>query len=162
MSDTPPEMRNWRARLVTRAVHSYFAYARGMTMGVRAACFDVEGRIFLVRHSYVPGWLMPGGGIERNETAGQALIKELREEGNLVFGDPPELMHVFHNPRTSRRDHVLFYRCRNVVQTAPKKRDYEILEGGFFPLDALPEGTTSATLRRLDELSGKVPFDDIW
>lgn len=162
MSHTPPEMRNWRARLVTRAVHTYFAYVRGMTMGVRAACFDMEGRIFLIRHTYVPGWMMPGGGIERNETAGQALIKEIREEGNLTLGDPPELMHVFHNRNTSRRDHVLFYRCRNVVQTAPKQRDREILESGFFRLDALPESTTSATLRRLDELFGKAPFSDIW
>lgn len=162
MGDTPPEMRNWKARLVTRAVHSYFAYARGMTMGVRAACFDAEGRIFLVRHTYVPGWLMPGGGIERDETAGEALIKELREEGNLALGDPPELVHVFHNPRTSRRDHVLFYRCRNVVQTAPKIPDREILECGFFPLDNLPAETTSATLRRLAELSGKAPFADVW
>ena len=162
MDDNISPVRGPFVNLVKRVLHGYFALSRGMTMGVRAACFDEAGRVFLVRHSYVPGWLMPGGGIERNETAAQALIKELREEGNLVPGDPPELMHVFHNPRTSRRDHVLFYRCRNVVQTAPKRRDYEILEGGFFPLDALPEGTTSATLRRLDELSGKVPFDDIW
>jgi ADP-ribose pyrophosphatase YjhB (NUDIX family) len=162
MGDTPPEMRNWRARLVTGVVHRYFAYTRGMTMGVRAACFDAQGRIFLVRHTYVPGWLMPGGGIERDETAGEALIKELREEGNLVLGDPPELMHVFHNPRTSRRDHVLFYRCRNVMQTAPRTPDREIAEAGFFPLDDLPTGTTSATLRRLDELSSKTAFSDIW
>ena len=59
-------MCNLRARLVTRVVHSWFALARGMTLGVRAAAFDEGGRVFLVRHSYVPGWHMPGGGVERD------------------------------------------------------------------------------------------------
>lgn len=131
-----------------------------MTMGVRAACFDDEGRIFLVRHSYVPGWHMPGGGIERGETALAALEKELSEEGNLVLQRAPELVAVYFNRRTSDRDHVLFYRCE-VRQTAPKKADREILEAGFFPLDALPEETTGATRRRLAELAGSPP-DPFW
>lgn len=162
MSGAPPEMRSWRARLITRVVHSYFAFARGMTMGVRAACFDAEGRVFLVRHSYVPGWHMPGGGLERHETAFQALVKELREEGNLEMSGPPELFHVYFNRQTSKRDHVIFYRCRNVRQVSPKKPDMEIAESGFFPLDALPAETTPATRRRLAELSGSAPPADFW
>src|SRR5690606_26673133 len=59
------------ARLALRLAHVCFAWTRGMTMGVRAACFDEVGRIFLVRHSYVLGWHLPGGGIERRETAGE-------------------------------------------------------------------------------------------
>ncbi len=162
MSETPPEMRSWRARLVTRLVHSYFAIARGMTMGVRAACFDAEGRVFLVRHSYVPGWHMPGGGLERGETAYQALVKELREEGNLEMSGPPELFHVYFNRQTSKRDHVVFYRCRDVRQVSVKKPDMEIVESGFFALDALPSGTTPATRRRLAELSGSAPPAEVW
>lgn len=162
MTKTPPEMRSWKARLFTRLVHSYFAFARGMTMGVRAACFDDDGRVFLVRHSYVPGWHMPGGGLERRETAFEALVKELREEGNLQLTDPPELFHVYFNRLTSKRDHVLFYRCRNVRQTAPRKPDLEIVETGFFALDDLPKDTTAATHRRLAELSGKLPPADFW
>jgi ADP-ribose pyrophosphatase YjhB (NUDIX family) len=150
------------ARMITRVLHGYFALSRGMTMGVRAACFDEEGRIFLVRHSYVPGWHMPGGGVERFETAGDALAKELREEGNLVFGEPPKLLHVYFNRRTSKRDHVVFYRCDGVRQTAPRAPDREIVEARFFPLDALPQDITAATRRRLDELSGRAPFPDIW
>lgn len=162
MSETPPEMRSWRARLVTRLVHSYFAIARGMTMGVRAACFDAEGRVFLVRHSYVPGWHMPGGGLERGETAFQALVKELREEGNLEMSGPPELFHVYFNRQTSKRDHVVFYRCRDIRQISAKKPDMEIVESGFFALDALPAGTTPATRRRLAELSGSAPPAEVW
>ena len=157
----PPEMRNWRARLVTRVIHIWFAFSRGMTLGVRAAAFDAEGRVFLVRHSYVPGWHMPGGGVERGETLGQALIKELREEGNLELDGEAELFAVYFNKRTSRRDHVAFYRCR-VRQTTPKRADHEILEAGFFAPDALPEDVTPATRRRLAELAGEAEISDVW
>lgn len=157
-----PETRTLWARLLTRMVHGYFAYARGMTLGVRAACFDAEGRVFLVRHSYVPGWHFPGGGVERHETAPQALVKEMREEGNLLTGDPPRLFHVYFNKGTSKRDHVLFYVCENVRQSEPKLADREIREAGFFPLDALPPGVTPATLRRLDEVAGRSPPADLW
>jgi len=154
--------RSLLARLAMRMAHGYFALARGMTMGVRAACFDEAGRIFLVRHSYVPGWYLPGGGIERRETALEALAKEMREEGNLALGAPPRLLHVYFNCTVSKRDHVLLYRCDGVRQTAPRARDREIVEAGFFPLDALPAATTGATRRRLDEIAGRVPFADVW
>jgi ADP-ribose pyrophosphatase YjhB (NUDIX family) len=160
-SARPPERRNWRARLVTRVIHTWFALTRGMTLGVRAAAFDEAGRVFLVRHSYVPGWHMPGGGVERGETLNEALIKELREEGNLQILGQAELFAVYFNSGTSRRDHVAFYRCK-VRQTAPKQTDREIVESGFFPVDALPEGATPATRRRLDELSGQAEASERW
>lgn len=158
---TIEERRGAASRLVTRMLHGYFALSRGMTLGVRAACYDEAGRIFLVRHSYVPGWHMPGGGVERRETVLQALSKELREEGNLEMTGPAQLFHVYFNTRVSRRDHVLFYRV-NVMQTAPRKPDLEIVENGFFAVEDLPRGVTPATLRRLRELSGEAPPDDLW
>mgnify|MGYP006201842729 CR=1 FL=1 len=42
---------------------------RALTLGVRAAVEDAEGRVFMVRHTYINGWFMPGGGIEHG--AGQ-------------------------------------------------------------------------------------------
>lgn len=162
MDDTAPPTRSPLVKLVTRVLHGYFALSRGMTMGVRAACFDAAGRVFLVRHSYVPGWHMPGGGIERGETALEALAKEMREEGNLALGTPPRLLHIYFNRQTSRRDHVLLYRCDGVTQTAPRLKDREIVEAGFFALDGLPAATTAATRRRLEEIAGDAPFADFW
>lgn len=155
------EIRQWQSRMLMRLAHTYFAIARGMTMGVRAACFDAEGRVFLVRHSYVPGWHMPGGGLERNETSEEGLIKELREEGNLAIIGRPQLIQVYFNMSASRRDHVVFYRA-TVEQTAPRPADREIVECGFYALDALPEGTTEATRRRLAELAGERERDHFW
>jgi ADP-ribose pyrophosphatase YjhB (NUDIX family) len=148
-------------RVLLWLLHKFFFLTRGMTVGVRAACFDAEGRIFLVRHTYVPGLYKPGGGMERGENALQALHKELREEGNLVVKGEPQLLHVYYNRKTSKRDHVLFYRA-DVEQTAPRLPDREIAESGFFSLDALPEDVTDATLRRLRELSGEAARSDEW
>ena len=147
--------------IAKRLLHALFFLRRGMTLGVRGACFDADGRIFLVRHTYISGWHMPGGGVERGETGLQALHKEIREEGNLVATSLPQLVHVYFNKRTSDRDHVLFYRL-TVKQTVPKIPDREISESGFFSLDALPEGTTPATRRRLAEVTGQATPDDYW
>ncbi|MFK4766943.1 NUDIX domain-containing protein [Rhizobium sp. ZW T2_16] len=155
------EIGTWRTRIVVWLLHRFFLVSRGMTMGVRAACFNAQGEIFLVRHTYVPGWYLPGGGMEHRETALEALVKELREEGNLVMTEKPDLVNVYYNRRASKRDHVLFYRV-NVEQTAPRPPDREIAESGFFALDALPEDVTDATLRRLRELSGEAERGDFW
>lgn len=160
-SVTPPETPGLRKRLVTWLFHRYFALARGMTMGVRAACFDAQGRVFLVRHTYVAGWHLPGGGIERGETARQALEKEIREEGNLSLTAEPVLVQLYFNNRTSRRDHVALYRCV-VQQSAPRIPDREIAESGFFALEALPADVTAATRRRLAELAGETPPAEYW
>lgn len=156
-----PEVQGLRSRLAVWVFHRFFILTRGMTLGVRAACFDSEGRIFLVRHTYVPGWYMPGGGVERHETVREALEKELREEGNLAITAPPELFHVYYNSRISKRDHVVLYKVE-VAQTAPRLADREIAEGRFFPLDALPKDTTTATLARVRELRGEVSPSDLW
>ncbi|MBB4193063.1 ADP-ribose pyrophosphatase YjhB (NUDIX family) [Rhizobium aethiopicum] len=144
-----------------RLLHVYFSLTRSMTMGVRAACFDADGRIFLVRHSYVGGWHMPGGGLEHNEAAEEALVKELREEGNLRIIGKPQLVQVYFNKKVTKRDHVVFYRA-TVEQTTPRPPDWEISDSGFFSLDSLPEGTTEATHRRIAELRGEQQSGRHW
>ncbi|PDT85022.1 NUDIX domain-containing protein [Sinorhizobium sp. BJ1] len=159
--DRPQEARNWLWPLA-RLAHVYFAVSRGMTLGVRAACFDPDGRVFLVRHSYLPGWHFPGGGVDRRETAFEGLVRELKEEGNLELTGPPLLVQVFYNPGTSKRDHVVFFRCDDVRQVRPKVADLEIAAAGFFALDDLPPDTTPATRRRLAELAGTMKPDVLW
>lgn len=136
--------------------------SRPMTIGMRCAAFDEAGRLFLVRHTYMPGWYMPGGGMEPGQTAEEALRRELEEEGHLVLTKEPTLLSVHLHREAFGRDHVLFYLARNVRQTHPKAPDFEIAESGFFALDALPEGLTPATLRRLAEALGEAKPDASW
>ena len=151
------------ARLRGRLFHVYFRLRRPMTLGVRAMILDESGgKVFLIRHTYVPGWQMPGGGVETGETLRQALEKELMEEGNIRLTASPHLFHVYFNRRMSRRDHVALYVCKTFVQDSPKPPDHEIAESGFFQLHALPATTTRATLARLAEVLDGSPVSDDW
>ena len=129
-----------------------------MTLGVRGVVLDQDNRVFLIRHTYVPGWHLPGGGVETGETALEALERELHEEACIAMDEPPALFGVFFNRKISRRDHVLVYVIRRFTVLEVKRPDREIAEAGFFPLDRLPEGTTVATRNRLAEiLEGQKP-----
>src|ERR1700744_583683 len=67
MDDVSMKRRSLRQRLepaLRKLFHLYWRFARGMTLGVRAIVVDGEGKVFLVKHSYVAGWHLPGGGVE--------------------------------------------------------------------------------------------------
>lgn len=150
-----PEARLTRfQRLQTRLLHVYFRLKRGMTLGVRAAVLNDRGEVFLVRHTYTPGWHLPGGGVEVGETMVDALVKELREEACISLTGPAALFGLYFNRRISGRDHVALYVVRDFVVEAVKRPDMEIAEAGWFAVDALPQATTSATRLRLAEIAG--------
>jgi len=149
-------------RLLQWGLHRYWRVTRGLTLGVRGVVLDGEGRVFLIRHTYVPGWHLPGGGVEAGETALEALRRELLEEACIEIAGPPELVGVFFNAKVSQRDHVLVYAIRDFTVAGPKQPDREIAEAGFFPLDRLPEGTTEATRRRLAEIVSGHPVTESW
>ena len=153
----------WFSRARVKFFHIYFVLKRPMTLGVRALVLnEAEKSVFLVRHTYVPGWYLPGGGVERGETMAQALVKELREEGNIELTGEAELFGIYHNSRASVRDHVALYVVRHFSQTAPRLPDKEIAECGFFPLDALPEATTQSTRRRIAEVMEGRAAEEVW
>ncbi|HUO55719.1 MAG TPA: NUDIX domain-containing protein [Rhodoblastus sp.] len=135
---------------------------RPMTLGVRAIALDDAGRVFLVRHSYLPGFHLPGGGVESGETAVDSLLRELAEEGGLEAVEPPRLLGLYYNPRHSRRDHVALYLVRGVRQDKPRAPDWEIAESGFFPLDDLPADATPSTRARLAEYVRQTAPAPLW
>jgi ADP-ribose pyrophosphatase YjhB (NUDIX family) len=150
------------AGLRARIFHRYFLLRRAMTLGVRAMVHDrATNSIFLIRHTYVPGWHLPGGGVEIGETLGQALTRECGEEGNIIFSSAVlRSMHL--NNGLTRRDHVAFYLIETFSQATPKLPDFEIAEAGFFPIDALPADTTPATHRRVAEVFGGDEVSEYW
>ena len=145
-----------------RLLHLYWRFARGLTMGVRGVVLDEEGKVFLVRHTYVKGWHLPGGGVEVGETALTALTRELAEEARIEITGAPVLHGIFLNRSASQRDHVLAYVVRDFGVIESKRPDGEIAEAGFFPLDGLPETTTRATRARLDEILSGSPPPAVW
>ena len=135
---------------------------RGMTLGVRAFVIDPAGRVFLVKHSYVSGWHLPGGGVEPGETLIDALIRELREEGNLEPTAPPLLHGMFFNDRLSPRNHVAVFVLRDFRRIGEPVPDYEIIAHGWFALEELPNDTTAATRARIAEILGGAPVTERW
>jgi 8-oxo-dGTP pyrophosphatase MutT (NUDIX family) len=148
--------------IVRPMVHFYWRFSRGATLGARAMVIDGTGRIFLIKHSYVDGWHMPGGGVETGETLLMALARELAEEGNIQLTAPPRLHGVFFNKRISRRDHVALYIVREFRQDAPPQPNHEIIEHGFFAPDALPDDTSRATRARIAEVFGGAAVSELW
>jgi ADP-ribose pyrophosphatase YjhB (NUDIX family) len=143
-------------------LHLYGRFARGMTLGVRAIVVNEAGQVFLVEHSYVTGWHLPGGGVETGETLREALARELIEEGGITMLGDPVLHGVFHNARASRRDHVAVFIVRAFRQDGGPRHRHEIIGHGFFSPGALPAGATRGTRARLAEALDGAPVGERW
>ncbi|MFG1346096.1 NUDIX domain-containing protein [Xanthobacter autotrophicus DSM 431] len=141
---------------VVRRVH------HGMTLGVRVMARDGEGRLLLVRHTYIAGWHFPGGGVDLGETAEAAARRELREEANVEAEGALALAGLFFNPRVGGRDHVALFHAERLAIGPRPARNTEIVAADFFPLDALPDGVSPATARRIAEWRQGLPPADRW
>jgi 8-oxo-dGTP pyrophosphatase MutT (NUDIX family) len=150
-----------RARAVGRLGGLINRIRRPVTLGVRALVRDEDGRLLLVRHTYVPGWYLPGGAVERGESVGEALRREVLEEANIRILAAPRLLGVYFNPRGGN-DHVVLFEVSRFEQVSTKTADHEIAEARFFLLDALPQGTTPATRARIGEFLSGNPISASW
>ncbi len=148
--------------LVRPAMHAFWRFSRPLTVGARAMVIDGQGRIFLVKHSYIDGWHLPGGGVEQGETVGEALARELAEEGNIRLTGAPRLHGLYFNKRISRRDHVALFIVREFIQERQPVPNHEIIEHGFFARQALPEDTGRATRARIAEVFEGAAVSELW
>jgi ADP-ribose pyrophosphatase YjhB (NUDIX family) len=122
----------WARRRVVRTI------APSFTVG--AICMiEHDGRLLLVRQSYRKRWGVPGGLLQRGETARAAAVREVREEVGLaieLLGEPAVVVDA-----DPRRVDVIF-RARPLDGADPdaaRPSSPEVLEVRWFPLDALPE-----------------------
>ena len=145
-----------------RVLHAYWRFARGLTLGVRGLVLDEQGRVFLIKHSYLAGWHLPGGGVEPGESLATALARELREEGNIELIGPAELFAIYWNRRIAWRDHVALYVVRSFRQSAPPQPNREIIAHGFFAPDSFPADTTASTRARVAEVLEARSASEIW
>ena len=128
-----------------------------MTLGVRGLVTNAAGEVLLIQHTYVKGWSMPGGGVERGETAEEALSRELVEEAGVRVTGRPRLLSFHSNQIRFPGDHVLIYRVENWEPCKATSRG-EIRALGWFPPDDLPADITPSTRRRIEEaLGGEEP-----
>ena len=143
----------WRVLQVGyRHKRLHAALFRPVTLGVRALVRNDEGHVLLIRHTYVPGWFMPGGGVGKDETLEAAVARELHEEAGIRALGDMNLVGAYANFLQLKSDHVLVYEVPDWEEAGPAPHlGFEIAEIGFFPPDALPEGTSPGTRLRIEE-----------
>jgi 8-oxo-dGTP pyrophosphatase MutT (NUDIX family) len=149
-------------RIIARSLQSYWRLSRGLTMGAQGLVIDEAGRVLLVRHTYRPGWHFPGGGVERNETARTALVRELLEESGVIVETEPELFALYANFQAFPSDHIALFVIRTWRRPVVPKPNREIAAADFFERNALPPNTVGAVSRRLGEVLDRAKLDENW
>jgi len=130
---------------------------------VGAIIVDKTGQILLVRHTYLTGWSLPGGGVKRKETILEAIKRELKEELDLDCLSDPELIGpALLSAHESRSVHNNVFLVTDWERNSDRVQKLEIEEVGFFDVESLPEGTIGGTRRRIDEYLQKRKADYRW
>jgi 8-oxo-dGTP pyrophosphatase MutT (NUDIX family) len=133
----------------------------GHIVGARALIIQ-ENRVLLIQHTYNDlGWLTVGGGVNKGETAEQAICREVEEEASLRVEGKPKLFGIYHSRYNKRDDHIIFYIIDKFspIQAPPSP---EIETKAWFDLQQLPEDVSPATKRRIDEFLGLKEISGIW
>jgi len=128
-------------------------------LGVSGAVFDGEGRVLLVRHSYIRGWHLPSGGVGRGEHPDAAMRRELAEEVGLS-GGMVRFAGLYARKAGWVSAPVAFYRVDDA--TVNFRPNLEVRAICFAHPSAPPPRTAQGTLRRLAELSGKAEISPYW
>jgi 8-oxo-dGTP pyrophosphatase MutT (NUDIX family) len=141
-------------RLAYLAYQVYCFFFRPLTLGVRIMLIQ-DGNVLLVRHTYLDGWFMPGGGVKRKETLDQAARREAHEEVGAQLNEI-RLLGAYTHFLERKSDHNILFLSNDF--TLNGTHDHEIAEARFFPLDHLPEKLYPSHRRRLEEYrAGVIP-----
>lgn len=138
----------------------YWHIFRPKTFGVKVVIYTPDRtKVLLVQHRYGSGQLMlPGGAIERGEPEEAAARREVIEELNVEIDDV-RLRHVFRTNAEGKQDTVFLFTA--VCRGEPVANPAELAAVVFCALDELPDATSSATRRRLDEIAAD-QFSNTW
>jgi len=127
-----------------------------------AACALVvrDNKVLLVRHSYVRGWLLPGGGVGRAEPPAEAILRELKEEIGLVHSSPPEFVGLYSRRTGWVTNVIALYRVDDAEFNF--RSNLEIREVQFANPVSPPDGTPPSVRRRLLEFARLQPQSAHW
>ena len=122
---------------------------------VRGAAF-VDGRVLLVREISDGKWTLPGGWADVNQTAGECVVREIREESGfeariLKLAAVHDYQRSNRPPRHIDSIYKLFFICE--ITGGSARASDETSEVAFFPRGELPPlslgRTTAAQIDRM-------------
>lgn len=149
-------------KLIYPVLETYWRIFKSKTRGARALIIN-DGKVLLIKHTYLPEWYLPGGGIKREESFEEGLRREIKEELRLDI-KKFTLFGIYKNTKEGKIDTEKIFLVKekvNVEKLNPDSREARELK--FFNLDKLPQNTSPGTLRRINEYkSGKYPIKGIW
>lgn len=119
------------SKIGSSLLHKYFLVTRGMTLGVRVLVLNQHNQILLVKHTYVSGWHLPGGGVDYDEDVVTAARREVFEETGISELSDLQFVSLKLNRSVSRRDHVSYFKART-SENIVANQSLEIAEQGFF------------------------------
>jgi ADP-ribose pyrophosphatase YjhB (NUDIX family) len=124
--------------------------------GAHVFATDDEGRVLVVRSTYLgPGWMLPGGRVERSETPHAAAVRETEEETGLRVRLERLVLVDAHRPRN-----VSFVFLGAVVGGDMEPQLGEIAEVGWLGRDEIAAGSPrlQRLLARIDEAGEGVRY----
>jgi 8-oxo-dGTP pyrophosphatase MutT (NUDIX family) len=134
-------------RLGYQLYRVYLSFARPLTMGVRIILFR-DGQVLLIRQTYLDGWFIPGGGVQKGETLDEAIRRESREEVQAELRTL-ELLGAYSSFDEAKNDHTVLFVSDDF--TLGGGHDREVAEIRFFPPNALPDGIKPGYCRMITE-----------
>lgn len=140
-----------RAALVSahRLRQIWWRLRKPLLHGCRVLAFDDRGHVLLVRHSYGSGrWMLPGGGIGRNEPPLSAALRELREEVDCGLHHARVFFRV-DEPLSGTTNRVQLV-C-GLIDGHLRPDGREIIEAAFHDPAALPVNMAAALERGMAE-----------
>ena len=158
-----PENKINKTNLIGKCLQPFWRLTRGQTLGAQGIIFNDSQSVLLVRHGYRPGWHFPGGGVEHDETILTAAGREIFEETGIeIDPDSARLHGLFANFKAFPGDHVALFIVSNWLRRKIPAPNAEIRQQAFFSPDKIPDNTSDATKRRLDEILHGAPISDHW
>jgi len=138
---------------------AWWRLRRPKTRGARVVLVREDGRICLVRHTYGSGWYLPGGGLRRTEAPQDGLRREVREELGIPLGEL-NLLGTYAASAEGKRDTVWVFSAETNAEVSPGGP--EIAGADWFRPEGLPEATSPATRRRIQEWAGTRQPSGLW
>lgn len=136
------------------------------TFGVRVLVYK-DNKVLLVKHRYGNFWVMPGGGINKNENADQAAFRELKEETGMIANQIDFKLGQYKNNTGGKNDNISCLVVTKFKEIQKFKRtfiDYlEICDMNWFDVENLPIEVSGPTKARISEfLAGKRDLVSTW